>query len=836
MQKTSTKHSISIFFSVLLLFFASGCNTLKKVKKDEQLLLKNKIIDRSASLFELNPDVEPTEIEGYIKQKPNRKVLVFRFYLNVYNLINEDRTKRKKYKRDLRYDKINTERIKKAQIENQKREVQNTKRKKKLPPKNPKLKDKDKLTWREWVMSIGEPPVIYDSSLKERSTEQIKMFLKNKGYFNSTVKDSVSVKKRKATVYYIISPSKPYKINSITYSIDDDLLAYYVFGDTANTLIKKGKNYDVDVFQNERERITKYLRNNGYYYFTKDYIYYRIDSSLKNNTVNIELGIKKQAIKIEGQDSVKEKNHDRYYINQIFITTDYNPKLKKTPSDTILFNDYYFLTSSGFAYKPKVITDALFISPGALYQSNNGELSYKRLSEMRAFKFINIQYIDNGDKTLDCVILLAPILKQSFTIEGDGTNTGGNLGTSGSFSYQNRNVFKGAEIFEIKIKGGLEIQKTLTENKDENNNIISESVIPFNTLEFGPEVNLTIPRFLVPFKLRVSKNANPKTIFKSSYNYQQRPDYTRSSLLLSYGYNWRETQFKRHAFYPIEVNLIKLVNSSDEFQEFIQNSSDPLLVYRYSDHFLTDTRYNFIFTNQTLNKKKGFVFFRANLESSGNILRGIYNLSNAWITPMPKEENSYTIGGVRFAQYLRADFDFRKYFILDESNSIVCRMYAGVGKPLHNLRELPLEKSFFGGGPNGMRAWKARTLGPGSFFDPSQTNFDKVGDNQFEANLEYRFNIIKVLNAAAFIDAGNIWIRKPDPNRPGADFKFNFSTLDAIAIGAGLGIRLDFSFFIIRFDAAVPIKDPALEQGSRWTFNKQPLKRTNLNFGIGYPF
>lgn len=813
-------------FSSLFIVLLFSCNPTRKLKENEYLLNRNVIIDRSASLFKLNPDLEKSDFESYIKQKPNRKVLLLRFHLFLYNLIDKDKALRKKQKRDERYDKKNKEHLFKFQQENEKRA------KKGLPPRTPHLKDKDRLTWREWVMDIGEPPVIYDSLMRRKSTQQIQQFLHNKGYFNCTVRDSASLKDKRANVFYIITPNKPYKINEVKFTVKDQVMSYYVHADTMNSLLIKGKNYDSDVFQAERERITKNLRNEGYYYFSKDYIYYKVDSSLHSNQVNVELIIRKRSIKPEGGDTLVEADHTRYYLNHIYIITDFNPKIKKSYTDTIRDKDssYYFLGST-LKYKTKVLTDAIFLRPGDLYQSTNSDLSYKRLSEMRAFKFINIKFEDNGSDYLDCFVQLSPIPKQTFTVETEGTNTGGNLGVNGSFVYQNRNVFKGAEIFEFRIRGGLEVQKILTESTDENN-IINESPIPFNTIEIGPEASIIVPRFLLPFRVVTSRNSNPKTVFKTSYNYQKRSDYTRGALQLSYGFNWNESKTKKHFIYPVEVNLVNFTGTP-KFEALL---TDPLQKDRYSDHFTTDTRYAFIFSNQNLNKKKDFSYFKFGAEASGNTLRGVYNLLDQYVTPMPSVDESYTINGTKFSQYLRSDIDWRHYFVFSETNRLVFRLAAGIGKPLNNLRELPLEKSFFAGGPNGIRAWKARTLGPGSFYDTLQTSFDKIGDNQIETNLEYRFNVVRVLNAAAFIDAGNIWLRKPDPKRPGGEAKYNLELLDEFAIGAGLGVRLDFSFFIIRLDAAVPIKDPALPKGDRWTFDKQPLMRTNLNFGIGYPF
>ncbi|HEY6162205.1 MAG TPA: hypothetical protein VI112_13315, partial [Bacteroidia bacterium] len=482
-------------FSPLLLFLLFSCNSTRRVPEGRYLLNKNVIIDRSASLFKLNPDLQKSDFEGYLKQKPNRKVLGFRFHLALYNLIDSTRAMEKKNKRNARWDKENQEHKFKHEQENQKRVAKGKK------PVEPHLKDTTRLTWREWVMDIGEPPVLYDSTLKLRSSEQIRLFLDNKGYFKNKVTDSVSFKDKRANVFYIIEPHKPYRINKVTWIIKDELLSYYVFADTANSLLRKGKNYDLDVLQKERERITTNLRNNGYYYFSKDYIYFRADSSLNSNQVNLKLIIRNHTEKNEDLDTIVETPHLRYYVNNIYVNTNYDPRLKKDsilpPPDTAVDKDheeYKILYRKKLNYKPHMLTNAMFIQQG-LFQASLADDTYKRLSELRAFKFINIQYKDNGTDYLDCYINLTPILKQTFTVETEVTNTGGNKGVNGSFVYQNRNVFKGAEVFEFRVKAGLEVQKLLTKTTDQNQ-VITESAIPFNTIEFGPEASLTIPRFL----------------------------------------------------------------------------------------------------------------------------------------------------------------------------------------------------------------------------------------------------------------------------------------------------------------------------------------------------
>ena len=818
MAKYTILYSSTFFRNISIavaLLFVFSCSPTRRLKQGEYLLTKNIIVEKKTK-------IEKADIANYIKQKPNKKILTRPFYLQVHNLVNEENVKKWREEKNKKIDKINEKRARKGK----------------------KMRSKDRLSPREWLLDIGEEPVVYDSALAKLSVKQISMFLNNKGYFNNRVKDSVFFKAKNAVVHYKIEPGQPYTIRNVSYEIDDDVMAYYVFSDTSNCLIKRGNNYDADVLQNERDRITKEASNNGYYHFSKEYIYYKVDSNLNGHQLDIVLGIKKFAVHpAEYPDSLIEKNHQRYYINNVYIVTDYTPGVQESKKkDTLSITDYTILYAGDLKYKPAVLLNAVFLRKGDLFQHRNAEDTYGRLSELKAFKLINIQFTEipaEKDK-LDCYIQLVPILKQAFTIETEGTNTSGNLGVSGSIVYQNRNVFKGLEVLELKLKGGLQAQKLVNEAADK-----KSKGSPFNTFEFGPEATLEVPRFLLPFRIREAKSANPKTRFSSALNYQVRPDYKRYASNISFGYSWKQSAKMRHTINPLEISFIK-IDKQPGFDDFIKKTNDLLILNSYTDHFVTATRYSFFYNEQDLKKNKNFSLFKFNVESSGNILRGIYNVSG-----QPKDaDGSYRMFNIKYAQYLRSDADYRYYKIFSGNSSLVFRIFVGVGKPLHNLRVLPFEKSFFGGGTNGIRAWRARSLGPGGFTSLAATSFDQIGDGQFESNLEYRFKIYKMLKSAVFIDMGNVWLRKKDINR--AKGEFNIETFyKQIAIGSGIGTRYDFSFFILRLDLGVKLRDPAIDEKDRWVVthlfdpawknDKRDLygkkySFLTLNFAIGYPF
>ena len=820
--------------------FFNACNPARRLKEGERLLAKNKIIDRDTKLTK-------ADMVSYIRQKPNRKIFkLVRFHLWLHNLVNEDKVKKNREKRDKKLIARNEKRVSKGK----------------------KAKVSDRRLFGEWVLDISEPPVIYDSLLTETSRKRIKSYLNKKGYFISTVRDSVYYTGRnEVKVFYKIKAAPAYKINSLEYVIPDDLLKYFVFADSSNTLIKKGENYDEDVFDKERDRITTQLNNNGYFLFTKDYIHFEWDST-QNRSVNITLRIKNFASKFsEESDSIVESPHKRFYIKDVFVRTDFVSKKADTlPIDTIRVDafaklslekdaPYYILHSGNLKYKTRVLLNSIFIRKDELYQLKNVEDTYKRLQEIKAFKSINIHFERKDEDKLNCFIQLSPILKQSYSIEAEGKNTSGNIGVGGNVIYQNRNLLKGAELLEVKLKGSVE-------GTNSSNNVSSQ----FNTIEFGPEANVYVPRFLIPFRLKLTKEenlkrANPKTIFTASYTYQHRPYYinnnadfyTRYITNLSLGYTWKQSPKIRHTISPIVINIVK-VDLMPELSNFLTNViKNEFITNSFSNHVNTSTRYTFTYNEQDLKKHQNFSYFRFDAESSGNVLRGAYDLVNS-IKPNSIEKDSagsYQLFGVVYSQYLRTDIDYRFYFNKNEINKVVLRFAAGIGKPLANFTSLPFERSFFSGGSNGIRAWQARTLGPGSYSNNGQSTFDQYGDGQLEGNVEYRFKMIKQLFGALFVDAGNTWLRQPDPSRPGGDFQFN-RFYKEIAVGSGIGIRADFNFFIIRFDLGIKIRDPQFDESSRWVIenynnydwrakfndghNGQTYRFLAYNIGIGYPF
>ncbi|MFH0895442.1 MAG: BamA/TamA family outer membrane protein [Bacteroidota bacterium] len=767
---------IKIFFIALLsAWILAGCNSARRLGKNQFQLKKNVIVCNDKNL-------NAGDLEGMIRQKPNRKILgVFKFHLSVYNWGNKGKENRLK----------------------------------------------------RWLKNIGEEPVIVDKKASENSSKQIIKQLANKGYFGSTVKDSIVyiIKKKKAVVYYKLNVRPPYKIRNVRYTIEDNSIAQLIKSDTVKSVIIKNQNFDVDVFQAERERITKQMKNEGYYYFSKEYIDFKIDSSLKQHKVDVIVNVLPSLQKSKKPDSLIRSAHKRYFIGDVYVHTEFKPLKKDTIHyDTLIYNDYRYIYPGLLRYNPKALNRLIFVKKGQLYQTSLPDLTYKRISDTKGFKLVGITFVDsnkisNGNNILDCHVLLTPLPAQSYSIELEGTNSAGDLGIAGNLIYQHKNMFKNLLAFHLKVKGAMEFQSSAETNSSD----LIQPFLPFNTYEYGIETGLTLPKFLFISPDKISKNAFPKTTLSIGYNFQERTDYWRSITNATMGYTWQESSTKRHAFNPAEINIVN-IKKDTSFINIINALNDPQIKNSYEDHLTAASSYTFLFNNQDIKKTKNFSFFSARAEFAGNLMR----LLSGQVFNLEKDSlGTYDWFKIKFSQYVKGDVDYRHYFAFSKSNSLVFRIKMGAGIPYGNIHVMPFEKSFFAGGANSIRAWTMKSLGPGSY--AGSNSLDKIGDLILETNLEYRFDITSMFKGAFFADGGNIWLLNEDDNRPGANIDAA-RFLKEFAVGVGLGIRLDFSFFIIRFDAAVKALDPSKPEGDRFVLPDFKFSNINYNLGIGYPF
>ena len=422
---------------------------------------------------------------------------------------------------------------------------------------------------------------------------------------------------------------------------------------------------------------------------------------------------------------------------------------------------------------------------------------------------------------------MSPKKRQSYTIQTQGTNKAGDLGVSLDVIYQNKNLLRGLELFEVRLNTTVEVQRIISDVNQDNQTI--QKYLPFNTFLFGPVVSLKLPK--IPKFMHFLGTTGQKTSITTSFNYQQRPDYQRNIFNLAYGYSAQYGRHITHTINPAEINFV-YVNLGTEFSNLLDKSNNLFLKNSFQSQLISSMRYSFIYNGQHVGETKNFIFFQGNFESSGFLLRQ----SRAfYANPGINTSNQYVVFGVPFSQFVRFDTDLRYYRFLGKSSSLAMRSFVGLGIPYGNSKVMPFVKSFFGGGANGIRAWIARSLGPGGYENPTNVRFDQIGDIKLEWNLEYRSTIYKIFEGAAFVDAGNIWLRQKDLQRPLAEFDAQ-RFYKEIAIGVGAGLRFNFDFFIIRLDVAYKMRDPSGPLGDRWVIQYQKLRQGNLNFGIGYPF
>jgi outer membrane protein assembly factor BamA len=761
---------------VLLTLFS--CSPARYVPEGNYLLSKNHIQSAEKKIPE-------DQLKSYVLQKPNKKLLGTRFHLFLYNLSNIEKER-----------------------------------------------------WPHgWLRKIGEGPVIYEPGLTKSSSDQLRQFLENKGYYQAVVKDTVMFRGRDAIASYSIQFNKPYRIRSITYTFEDTGLISRILPDTINSLLSKGTKFDKDELQKERVRIETLMKELGYYHFSKEYIFY--NASLLPDEYAVELTMNfKEFVEGHPDPRTKIKYHPRFIISNVFLNPNYSSITSKTAAvepqlsfDTTLYRQIHLLSTGKPNLRPNVLSDNNNIIPGEYYQLSKVNRTYRNFSELSIVRYANITFTEKDtlfstgrNKYLDAHIDLSQKKLQSYQTEIVGTNSAGDLGVRGNLFYQNLNLLRGAEVFNIKLTGAIESLRNYSGGD-------------FKSMkEIGTESNIVFPKFFVPFRFEgfVQRYA-PKTSISVSFNYQSRPIYTRSIANGSFSYKWNGSKYLTHSVWPVELNYIQIYEDRSQVS-FLDSISRTPLAYSFKDHVVNVARYSVELNNQAIGKSRDFIFTRFNIESAGNLV----NLVTRDQFNRDEDTDPYELFKVPYFQYLRSDVDFRYYNVIDRQNRFVYRLFIGAGYPYGNSTTMPYEKKYFSGGPNSIRAWSTRELGPGSDTSRVSASFfpDKNGDIKLEANIEYRFKVFWKMEGAFFIDMGNIWNIRKDENKPGAEFNWNRFHKE-IAVGSGFGARFDFSFFLLRFDFGIKLRNPApSDDGKNWipVFRDFDLRDLHLRFGIGYPF
>ena len=689
--------------------------------------------------------------------------------------------------------------------------------------KEPK-KEKGFNYWLKY--KIGEKPVLLSDVDREFNKDIIVNYSENKGYFNAKATYDTVSNNKKAQVIYTLRPGNQYLINKVKFQNDSIPVTEEIVKVSDKTLLKEGNPFDLGVIKSERERIDNQLKQKGFYYFHPDNLIIQADSTVTKNH-KVELNVK---LKENTPDLAKQQ----FTIDKVIVFPNYNIRDVKDgkynipmDSDSLAkyAHDDIYVIDPEQKFKPKIFDRALYFKKGDLYNRADHNLTLNRLINLGVFKFVKNEFVisDSLNHKFDTYYLLTPRQIQSLRLEALGrTNSANYAGSELNLNWTHRNLFRGAEQFKTSVYGAFDVQ--IGGPKDAK-----------NLFRAGANAQLSIPRIVAPFRFNSSSAFVPRTNISIGYEFQNRTEYyTLNTFSGSFGYLWKENVRKEHDLKIIDITYVTPANVTPLYDSISAKSQALQRVVQ--KQLIFGPTYSYTYTN-TMLPKKNTIYYKGTLDLAGN-LTGLFSGANV------KDGKQKSIFGVPFSQYAKMEHDFRFYHKLGDKSSFASRFIGGIAYPYGNSDNIPFSKQFFSGGSNSIRAFRARTLGPGSF-DPRTIKqgyyFDQSGDIKLELNAEYRANIYKFLNVAFFADAGNIWLVNDDIQRPGAKFSNDF--LSEIAVGAGFGLRLDFSILILRLDLAMPFRVPYYEKGDRWTFDKinfgnSSWRRDNLilNIAIGYPF
>ncbi len=754
-----------------------SCNIYTRyVPEGEELLVKNEII------VEGDKNI-PRGTDNIIKQKPNRKNLLFLIKMNLilYNWGNGK-------------------------------------------PEN-------------FFSRIGKSPVIIDSSIVSSSATQLQDYFFNHGYFNTQVSYEIVHRKsdsKKAEVKYYVNPGKQYYIRKYKTDIQTERLQLIENYNSNDRFPKEGKPYDAEILDKERARLVNILKNKGCYGFSKNYISFTADTLLKGDSVDVTLVMAQNPAKIN--DSVYYQDHEKYYINNIYIRPDYNYATRNSPADTMEYLDYYFVYDT-LKYKARYFTDAIHFKKSDIYNQHFVKETYSHFAGYQTFQATEINFTKVGrDSTgflLDARIQLLPQLKRTFTINTEAINTSSNFGANLSLGFTNRNLFGGGEALQFKFNTGLEFQATIVDDKFT------------QTFEVGVEIGIDLPRFLLPFNTvgLLPKRMQPKSKISLSINRFRRTEFQRETFNGKLSYIWKETRHKTHKVDLVDLSYSNIFNPSPSFLENLNDIQQQA----FQSEFIGASKYTFTYNEQVDPKKKNYNFLTSSLEIAGNTISLIENNFNLGESTKAGPDQLF---GVQYYQFLRLEADYRFYWNFSENLAWINRFFMGYVLPYGNsvvdsatnsYRIPAFSRTFFMGGNNDLRSWPAYRLGAGTqlntnYGDGSNPNF-AIGTYKFLINSEYRFPIVSFLKGALFADLGNIWLTGGLEDLDSkVTLKFS-NFVNELAIGSGFGLRLDFDFFVIRFDVGAKVRDPGrLNINNGWVLDKMSWNTVTYNIALGYPF
>ena len=759
------KFKIQSYICLTLAGLFASCSVNKFIPEDQYLLDKVHIVSDTK-------EVQPSSFNSYIRQNPNAKWFsLVKVPMHIYCLSGKDSTS----------------------------------------------------GFNRFLRKLGDAPVIYDAAISEKSKQEIQKAVRNMGYMRAEVQLDTLIKKNKLEVSYRIKAGKPYTIHHIAYHIDDLMIQDFIEKDSASSLLKAGMPFDVVALDQERQRITKLLQNNGYYKFNKDFIVYQADTI--KDSYQVDLTMKLLPFQLKKEDT--PTRHQQYTIRNVNFLTDGDP------SDTVTYKGLHFLFDDKPYIRPNTLANFNYIQPKELYKEQDVQNTYASMGRLRALKYTNIRFdevMQNDSAMLDANLLLTKGKNQSLSFEIEGTNSAGDLGAAASMTFQHRNLFKGSETFTVKVRGAYEAITGLQEGYEND-----------DYKEYGIETSLNFPEFKFPFlSSDYKRRIRATSEVGIDYNSQKRPEFTRTLASASWGYRWVDGKSSQHRFDLLDVSYIYVPWKSDNFRAYLENLTDrnSILIKSYEDQLIVRMGYSYTYNSAkdktlTSNKRNSYSI-RVNLEEAGNLLY----LGSKAIHSAPKADKGYEMANIPFAQYVKGDFDFARNWYIDKRNSFVFHIGMGIAYPYGNSQILPFEKRYFSGGPNSVRGWSVRSLGPGSYrgADGNMNYINHSGDIKLDINLEYRTHLFWKFNGAAFIDAGNIWNIRHYEGQEEGTFRFN-RFYKQLAMAYGLGLRFDLDYLIIRFDGGMKAINPMRTGKDKYPFLRPNFSRDfAFHFAVGYPF
>lgn len=763
---------IYIFFLTVLLLL-SGCSVSKFIPNGQYLL--DEVHVKSD-----NKEIKSSEMYSYVRQKPNSKWFsLVKLPMYIYCASGNDSTK-----------------------------------------------------WiNKLLRKMGDAPRIYDPSAAEETRMQILSAVQNQGYLGAEVFLEEKLKKNKIDAYYRISTGNPYMISSINYNIEDYVIRDLLMNDSIHSNLVEGMRFNVNVLEEERNRITQYLLNRGFYRFNKDYIAFQADTVNGTHCIDLTMNIALN----EQNNGIYNSLHRQYKVRKVNYLMDIDnlAAVRNNPeTDTVEYNQLSIIYNDKLFLRPGVIASHNRIESGELYSNRDVMATYSSLARLGILKYSNIRFVEhfeNDSAYLDAYVSLSRNKNKTLAFQIEGTNSAGDLGAAASVTYTHRNLFKGSETFNIKLRGAYEAVTGL------------EGYANNNYTEYGIETSLEFPEFMFPFlKSDFKKSVNAKSQVSAKYNWQIRPEFERTLASAAWSYRWNSKKRASHRLDVLDINYIYMPYRSNTFIEYLDymDEINPLLRYSYEDLFIVRLGYTYTYnsagvsTQQTA--KKSSYSIRFNIEESGNLIYGLSKL----IHNKPLDGKSYRVGNISFAQYIKLDFDFAKNIIIDDRNALVFHIGTGIAVPYGNSKSLPFEKLYFSGGANSVRGWSVRSLGPGGYRGASGSldYVNHTGDIKLDMNVEYRTHLFWKLNGAAFIDAGNVWTLKDRYSDSTGQFFFK-RFYKEIAVSYGLGIRFDLDFLILRFDGGMKAINPMKTGVDRYPLIKPDFSRDfAFHFAVGYPF